>query len=104
MQQAVEYEQAIQGSTTNKIFEVLFHALEGTHPLNAYRALELRRWCQLGEFENMQRFLRGEEIESPVSSPAQISNAAGSQSFCGTCGSPLKEGQKFCTSCGNKCA
>lgn len=112
MQQAVEYEQAIQGSTTNKIFEVLFHALEGTHPLNAYRALELRRWCQLEEFENMQRFLRGEEVESSTPSPVsqacgdgletQKSAGADAHRFCANCGSPLKEGQKFCTSCGSK--
>lgn len=114
MKQAIEYEQAIQGSTTNRVFEVILHALGATHPLNAYRALELRRFCQTDEFENMQRFLRGEEVESPSSAPADqaTDNAAGSQSpvissaqsFCANCGSPLKDGQKFCTSCGSKCS
>ena len=115
MNQASEYEQAIQGDSVNKAFEVVINALEGTHPLNAYRALELRRWCELEQFENMQRFLRGEEIDASAQLPplakqtpeenvrAPESSVAMSQNFCGQCGASLKEGQKFCASCGSKC-
>lgn len=71
MNQALEYEQAIQGSKLNKAFEVILHLLEGDHPLNAYRALEIRRWCATEEFENMQRYLRGEQaaVPAPVQQP-----------------------------------
>lgn len=115
MNQAQEYEQAIQGNTVNKVFEVILNSIEGTHPLNAYRALELRRWCGGDEFENMQRFLRGEEAECQLQFSAPVDQApnkggmlqgaaaAGTRSFCANCGSPLKPEQKFCTSCGNKC-
>lgn len=116
MRQAAEYEQAIQCNKVNKAFEIILHSLEGTHPLNAYRALEVRRWCSAGEFENMQRFLRGEEIEAPeqiiASSPHLLINegdaldppSMGAQRFCVNCGLALRDGQKFCTSCGSKCA
>ena len=113
MNQAAEYEQAIQGDSVSKAFEVVLYALEGTHPLNAYRALELRRWCGSDEFDNMQRFLSGEEIESPAqpsglagqapSAGASEPSVGAAQSFCAHCGALLQEGQKFCASCGNKC-
>lgn len=119
MKQAEEYEQAIQGNKVNRVFEIILHSLEGTHPLNAYRALELRRWCALDEFENMQRFLRGEHVEvpeallEPVPDSVQnvtldtstVANAVGMSpaAFCTNCGSPLKEGQRFCTVCGSRC-
>lgn len=110
--QVAENEPSIREGAKNKAFEILLHSFKGEGLFNAYRALDLKRWCQLGEFENMQRFLRGEEVVNSASASAeQASSDKGAQPsavkeghyFCINCGASLKEGQRFCSSCGYKC-
>ena len=112
IQQVAENEPLIREGAKNKVFEVLFHSLKGERLFYAYRALDLKRWCQLGEFENMQRFLRGEEVVNLAPASAEQANSdeeahpsavKEGHFFCINCGASLKEGQRFCSSCGYKC-
>lgn len=117
LNQATEYEQAMQASSVNKAFEVLSYSLSLDHPLNAYRALELTRWCNTQEFADMNNFLEQQDTAASGKSSFEPSlpsdNAPGSAEpeprdqqdsirprFCTKCGSPATGG-KFCEACGN---
>lgn len=71
IEQAAEYQHVVQESIGTEIFEIILRSLEGVPTLNAYRAHEIKRWCEMDEFENMQRFLRGEEVEIPEDAQAK---------------------------------
>ena len=66
LEQALLYEQTINESTTNKIFEIWQYG-RSDHPLTAYRALEVVRWCETPEFQRTQDILSG-NIALPATS------------------------------------
>lgn len=72
LEQAASYEQAITSSFTDSFVEGFFFGM-ADHPLNAYRALEITRWCLTPEFEHFQDVLNG---RVPAIDPTIVANAA----------------------------
>lgn len=127
MQQSSEYARIVEDNSNSDIFEIILHSLEGTPSFNAYRAFEIKRWGATDDFENIQRFLRGEQVvlpeklseQSSTRTPEQVpssvenvqpteddasSSATGkTMYFCTNCGYPVEEDQLYCDECGYKC-
>lgn len=72
LEQAAAYEQAITASFTDSLMEGLMYGAR-SHPLNAYRALEVTRWCTTPEFAHFQDVLNG---RAPAIDPAVVAQAA----------------------------
>lgn len=100
IEQAAEYEQAMNNSVVNKVFEVLMYSLTMDHPLNAYRALEVKRWCETPEFNNMINYIEGSNVPELAAASASSNALPGASHFCPQCGSQVGDADKFCKSCG----
>lgn len=131
LEQAAAYEQAITSSFTSSFVEGFVFGMT-SHPLNAYRALEVTRWCLTPEFEHYQDVLNGRApaLDPAIIAQANASNVPSTQfgrmkaavskavkaptgnpgvavavsesQFCIGCGSPLTPGSAFCPKCGAK--
>lgn len=100
MDQAFSYEQAMHDSAVNKIFEVLMYGLSADHPLNAYRALEIKRWCETPDYQSMLDYIDGKTPENLPAPDAGAQPALGAVVFCSQCGMQLNAGDRFCKGCG----
>ncbi len=64
IQQGIMYEQTLQGSTKDKILELISFSISGSHPRTAVRALEAVRFGSSQEYQGMLNFINQDSLSN----------------------------------------